>query len=141
MLIVIPTMKSHTRPIYTDVMLLSLFTALQVLTSLVATDKNKDDAAQQLAGLKIGTPSPVPEVRPVQPPRPSQPPPPVDVDEEEDDEDNPFADSNAVVTPAYEKPEPRWWVKSRRKRSIITKIFDLGKLFDPYETFLGTCDG
>jgi hypothetical protein len=108
MLIVIPTMKSHTRPIYTDVMLLSLFTAWQVLTSLVATDKNKDDAAQQLAGLKIGTPSPVPEVRPVQPRRPSQPPPPVDVDEEEDDEDNPFADSNAVVTPAYEKPEPRW---------------------------------
>jgi len=76
----------------------------------LATDKNKDDAAQQLAGLKIGTPSPVPEVRPVQPPRPSQPPPPADVDEEEDDEDNPFADSNAVVTPAYEKPEPRWKV-------------------------------
>lgn len=108
MLIVIPTMKSPTRPTYIGVIFPSLVTALQALIFLVATDKNKEDASQQLAGLNIGTPSPAPEVRPVQPPRPPQPPPPVEFEEEEDDEDNPFADSNAVATPAYEKSEPRW---------------------------------
>lgn len=77
---------------------------------IAVTEKNKEsEAAHQLAGLKIsGNSSPTPEARPVKPPRPMQPPPISAEEEEDDDEDNPFADSNAVVTPAQEKPEPRW---------------------------------
>ncbi|KAK2024047.1 hypothetical protein LX32DRAFT_666941 [Colletotrichum zoysiae] len=80
-----------------------------------------------VSGLSIGqTPSP----RPPPPPRPvpmSKPPPPVPAPapakpprppaqqvrpdsegEEDDDDDDPFADRNALETPATEKPEPRW---------------------------------
>ncbi|KAK2049303.1 hypothetical protein LZ31DRAFT_457342 [Colletotrichum somersetense] len=80
-----------------------------------------------VSGLSIGqTPSP----RPPPPPRPvpmSKPPPPVPAPapakpprppvqqaqpdsegEEEEDDDDPFADRNALETPANEKPEPRW---------------------------------
>ncbi|KAK1989013.1 hypothetical protein LZ30DRAFT_576861 [Colletotrichum cereale] len=80
-----------------------------------------------VSGLSIGqTPSP----RPPPPPRPvpmSRPSPPVPApapakpprrpvhqqqaqpdSEEEDDDDDPFADKNALETPATERPEPRW---------------------------------
>ncbi|KAI1106580.1 hypothetical protein F4804DRAFT_300469 [Jackrogersella minutella] len=58
--------------------------------------------------------------RPAPPPRPSaaskpvitlRPPPPPDSDEEDyadEDENDPFADRNAVVTPKVESGEPRW---------------------------------
>ena len=114
MQIAILTMRQLIKPIYIDVSPFYLPLIPQNLTPLVATEKSKEsDAAQQLAGLKLGPSNPTTGVRPPQPPRPSQPPPiPQSAEEEEeeedDDEDNPFADSNAVTTPAYEKPEPRW---------------------------------
>ncbi|KAI1141546.1 hypothetical protein F5Y05DRAFT_410104 [Hypoxylon sp. FL0543] len=71
-----------------------------------------------LAHLSIN-PSPPP--RPVPPPRPSaaskpaistRPPPPPESDEEDDyadeDENDPFADRNAVNTPKVESSEPKW---------------------------------
>ncbi|KAI0133638.1 VHS domain-containing protein [Xylariales sp. AK1849] len=71
-----------------------------------------------MAGLSI-TPSPPP--RPMPPPRPSAmskpmrtprpPPQPVKDDQDDyasEDENDPFADSNAVGTPKIEKGEPKW---------------------------------
>lgn len=78
------------------------------LIYLVATEKNKgSDVAQQLAGLNLLTSGPVQPPRPAQAPQPANP---EEEEEEDDDENNPFADSNAVSTPAFEKPEPRWCV-------------------------------
>lgn len=95
----------------------------------MATEKGKQSMSpnspssptSEMAGLSI-QPSPPP--RPTPPPRPSamskpsmvhRSPPrlqPVqdddDVSEEEADENDPFADRNAVVTPKVEKGEPKW---------------------------------
>lgn len=72
----------------------------------------------EMAGLSLA-PSPPP--RPMPPPRPSAtskpltspraPPAPVEADQDEyasEDEDDPFADRNALVTPRVEKDEPKW---------------------------------
>jgi len=75
----------------------------------------------QMAGLSMGPPSPM---RPAAPPRPSamskphsqsSHPPRVPVEDdsdednvEEEDENDPFADRNAVVTPKVEREEPKW---------------------------------
>lgn len=77
------------------------------------SDKGKEnEALSQLSGLHIGKKSPSPEgKRPPPPPRPAaRPPPPVeDEDSEiEEDENDPFADRNALQTPKVEKDEPRW---------------------------------
>lgn len=76
----------------------------------LATEKGKEHegATQQLAGLSINSRSPAQEKRPPQPTRPVQPPEEDEDDIEEEDENDPFADRNAVYTPAVEKPEPRW---------------------------------
>lgn len=64
------------------------------------TERRGSDATQQLAGLSIGTKSPISPVktshRPA-PPTPVQPthPPVPESEEEEDDENDPFADRNA----------------------------------------------
>ncbi len=82
--------------------------------------KEKDeDAAHELAGLHIGKSS-SPEQRPAQPPRPKMasppppPPPPAPMEEEDDyedeDENDPFADRNALNTPKVEKGQPVWYV-------------------------------
>lgn len=75
----------------------------------MATEKAKEnEPIHQLAGLTINSKAPaVPGFRPQQPARPTQPP-EEESDVEEEDEDDPFADRNAVNTPAIEKPEPRW---------------------------------
>lgn len=71
--------------------------------------KAVDGAAAELAGLKLSPASAAPA--PVAPPRPAAPPPPV-VDNydsvEEEDDDNPFGDSNALESPALERDEPKW---------------------------------
>lgn len=76
------------------------------------SDKGKEhDLAQQLAGLHISTKNPSPEARPPQPPRPVQQPVEEDEDEDdfvEEDENDPFADRNAVTTPKVERNEPVW---------------------------------
>ncbi|OTA59545.1 hypothetical protein K449DRAFT_353250 [Hypoxylon sp. EC38] len=92
----------------------------------MATEKHKQAMSPtspsspvlDMAHLSIN-PSPPP--RPVPPPRPSaaskptistRPPPPPESDEEDDyadeDENDPFADRNALVTPKVEKGEPNW---------------------------------
>ncbi|OTA92869.1 hypothetical protein M434DRAFT_396147 [Hypoxylon sp. CO27-5] len=92
----------------------------------MATEKHKQamsptspsSPVSDMAHLSIN-PSPPP--RPVPPPRPSaaskptistRPPPPPESDEEDDyadeDENDPFADRNALVTPRVEKGEPNW---------------------------------
>jgi hypothetical protein len=84
-----------------------------MLTSPVASERQGNDAAQQLAGLHLGpkSKSPVPESRPAPPPRPVPAPAPEPEEEddfEEEDENDPFADRNALETPGIEKSEPRW---------------------------------
>ena len=76
------------------------------------SDKGREnEATQQLASLSIASfSSPHAPPPPAQPPRPVQQP---DKDEDEDDfeeedENDPFADRNAVTTPAVEKREPVW---------------------------------
>ena len=73
---------------------------------IVTSEKGKevDPTAQQLSGLEI---SPT-EQRPIQPPRPAQQPEEYEPDIEEEDENDPFGDSNAIETPAVEKGEPDW---------------------------------
>ncbi|GKT44222.1 protein lsb5 [Colletotrichum spaethianum] len=93
----------------------------------MATEKAKQSMSPpppDVSGLSIShTPSP----RPPPPPRPvpmSRPSPPIPApapakpprrpvqqvqpDSEEEDDDDPFADKNALETPATERPEPRW---------------------------------
>jgi hypothetical protein len=80
----------------------------------IISDKGKEnEAVSQLAGLQIGKKSPSPETkRPPPPPRPTARPPPPAADEdsfgEEEDENDPFADRNALSTPMVEKSEPTW---------------------------------
>lgn len=92
----------------------------------VATEKHKQamsptspsSPVPDMAHLSI---SPSPPPRPMPPPRPSAAskpmiaprlPPTPDSDEEDDyvdeDENDPFADRNAVVTPKVERGEPKW---------------------------------
>ena len=84
----------------------------------MATGLGKDPTSptKQLAGLHISR-SPEPEARPPQPPRPIPPP---EEDEEDDfveeDENDPFADRNAVVTPKVERAEPSWYVDLLKTR-------------------------
>ena len=74
----------------------------------MASEKVKEgNATQQLAGLHMGGKSQ--EQPPPQPQRPAQPPPEEEEDDfEDEDENDPFADRNAVVTPKVEKKEPSW---------------------------------
>lgn len=107
---VILMMRWHTKHIFIDV-ISPLLCLHSNLTSLVATEKGKEsDMSQQLGGLNLGSSSPSSGARPIQPPRPAQQPQPEEPEEDdvEDDENNPFADSNALSTPAFEKSEPRW---------------------------------
>lgn len=69
--------------------------------------KSVDGAAAELAGLKLGQGSANPE--PVAPPRPLAQPVVDGYDSvEEEDDDNPFGDSNALESPALERDEPKW---------------------------------
>ncbi|KFY29097.1 hypothetical protein V493_02556 [Pseudogymnoascus sp. VKM F-4281 (FW-2241)] len=69
--------------------------------------KATDVAAAELAGLKLGPDSASPA--PVAPPRPVAPPVADDYGSvEEDDDDNPFGDANALESPALERDEPKW---------------------------------
>ncbi|OBT66926.1 hypothetical protein VE03_04199 [Pseudogymnoascus sp. 23342-1-I1] len=69
--------------------------------------KAVDGAAAELAGLKLGQGSASPA--PVAPPRPAAPPVVDDYDSvEEEDDDNPFGDANALESPALERDEPKW---------------------------------
>jgi hypothetical protein len=76
----------------------------------VTTEKAKEsEAAHQLAGLHIGDNRQ--EQRPPQPPRRAQPPPEEEDEEDEfddEDENDPFADRNALKTPKVERSEPSW---------------------------------
>ncbi|TAQ85464.1 hypothetical protein B7494_g6200 [Chlorociboria aeruginascens] len=67
--------------------------------------KESGDTAQQFAGLHLGDFNSASGFRP-------PPPPPRPEEEEEheieEDENDPFADRNAVSTPLVEHPEPRW---------------------------------
>lgn len=75
---------------------------------LAEKGKSADSGASDLAGLKISSASH--DSRPPAPPRPAQ-----QMEEsesegdiEEEEEGNPFGDSNAVETPAQERDEPKW---------------------------------
>lgn len=69
--------------------------------------KSADGAAAELAGLKLSPASAAPV--PVAPPRPAAPPVVDNYDSvEEEDDDNPFGDSNALESPALERDEPKW---------------------------------
>lgn len=99
------------------------------------TDKSRSPTSPtfpsaEMAGLNITPASPPPPTRPAAPPRPSAmskpqsqllpphgkaPAATVDHDSEEDgdddeveDENDPFADRNAVITPKVERSEPTW---------------------------------
>jgi LAS seventeen-binding protein 5 len=80
------------------------------------SEKGKEhDTAQQFSGLHISTKSPSPEARPPPPPRPVQQPAEEHDDDDDDeddfveeDENDPFADRNAVTTPKVERSEPVW---------------------------------
>ncbi|KAL0934322.1 vhs domain-containing protein [Colletotrichum truncatum] len=93
----------------------------------MVTEKAKQNMSPpppDVSGLSIGstpTPRPPPPPRPVPaakppppvpapaPPKPPRPPvQPVQQDSEEEDDDDPFADRNALETPATERAEPRW---------------------------------
>ncbi|KFY45005.1 hypothetical protein V495_03147 [Pseudogymnoascus sp. VKM F-4514 (FW-929)] len=70
--------------------------------------KSVDGAASELAGLKLGSGSASPAA-PVAPPRPAAPPVVDNYDSvEEEDDDNPFGDANALESPALERDEPKW---------------------------------
>lgn len=73
------------------------------------SDRGKEsETTSQLAGLHISQASSSPE-RPRPPPRPVQQPEVDDEDDfEEEDENDPFADRNALATPRVEKSEPVW---------------------------------
>ncbi|KFY26775.1 hypothetical protein V491_01163 [Pseudogymnoascus sp. VKM F-3775] len=69
--------------------------------------KAVDGAAAELAGLKLGQSSTSPAL--VAPPRPAAPPVADDYDSvEEEEDDNPFGDANALESPALERDEPKW---------------------------------
>lgn len=80
-----------------------------ILTAAVAQEKGKatSGATQALSGLHIRDSSST------QPPKPPALPAPPSDDEdeysvEEDDENNPFGDRNALQTPYIEKGAPKW---------------------------------
>ncbi|OBT77532.1 hypothetical protein VF21_04565 [Pseudogymnoascus sp. 05NY08] len=69
--------------------------------------KAVDGAAAELAGLNLSPASAAPA--PVAPPRPAAPPVVDNYDSvEEEDDDNPFGDANALESPALERDEPKW---------------------------------
>ncbi|KFY61027.1 hypothetical protein V496_05190 [Pseudogymnoascus sp. VKM F-4515 (FW-2607)] len=69
--------------------------------------KSVDGTAAELAGLKLGQGSASPA--PVAPPRPVAQPVADGYDSvEEEDDDNPFGDANALESPALERDEPKW---------------------------------
>ncbi|KAI8306017.1 Protein lsb5 [Colletotrichum sp. SAR11_59] len=92
----------------------------------MVTEKAKNSMSPpppDVSGLSIGhTPSPRPPAPPrpapmsrpsppvpAAPPKPPRPPvQPVQQDSDEEDDDDPFADKNALETPAHERGEPRW---------------------------------
>ncbi|KAK2627883.1 hypothetical protein QTJ16_002529 [Diplocarpon rosae] len=76
----------------------------------VMTERHKEHvSAQQFAGLTIGnSPTHRAPPPPPQPPRPVQQPEEDQDDLEKEDENDPFADRNAVGTPSFEKREPTW---------------------------------
>jgi hypothetical protein len=80
-----------------------------LLIKIVISEKGKEsDVSQSFAGLQINRKN-SPEARPP-PPRPAQPA-PVDDDEDDfqsEDENDPFADRNALHTPRVERDEPTW---------------------------------
>lgn len=67
-----------------------------VVATLKGKERSTSDTTEALAGLHI-TPSAHTEVKPPVPARPSAPPVVEDDDTEEEDENDPFADRNAVV--------------------------------------------
>lgn len=78
-----------------------------MLKVLQEKGKAVDGAAAELAGLKLGQSSTSPAL--VAPPRPAAPPVADDYDSvEEEDDDNPFGDANALESPALERDEPKW---------------------------------
>jgi len=82
-----------------------------LMPSKVTSEKGKEsEVSQQFAGLQIDRKGSSPEQRPPPPPRPAQPPPAADEGDDypSEDEDDPFADRNALNTPAVERDEPRW---------------------------------
>ncbi|CAG8958978.1 hypothetical protein HYFRA_00012135 [Hymenoscyphus fraxineus] len=119
-----------------DELILALMTFEQLDRSIDADSDSDDELAQQahaykmlqgtngksneesfdqnqLSGLHISPPPPprTQQHRPPPPPRPvKMSPPKVEVPEPEEDDDDPFADRNAVPTPNAEKDEPRWAV-------------------------------
>jgi hypothetical protein len=80
-------------------------------TCTVISEKGKEsDVSQSFAGLQINRKNSSPEARPPPPPRLAQPA-PVDEDEDDfqsEDENDPFADRNALHTPKVERDEPTW---------------------------------
>ena len=69
--------------------------------------KASEGAAAELAGLKLSSNSASPA--PLAPPRPAAPPVVDDYDSPEDEDDNnPFGDANALESPALERDEPKW---------------------------------
>lgn len=75
-----------------------------------APPRSHRDTPPSLAGLSLGgrsspdRSSPAPKA----PPRPVQPPKEEDNDSVEEDENDPFGDSNAVQTPSLEKSQNPW---------------------------------
>lgn len=79
--------------------------------------RNSDTPTQQMSNLHLGAKSPLsptfPTHRPAPPTpvqsyHPTAPETEEEEEEEEEDENDPFADRNALDTPATEKPQPRW---------------------------------
>ncbi|KAH8601114.1 hypothetical protein B0O99DRAFT_681149 [Bisporella sp. PMI_857] len=83
--------------------------ALQAHLYKMSASKGKEvDTARQLAGLSISPPKA--ENHPPQPLRPVQQ---LEEDAEEEDENDPFGDRNAIETPATERGEPDWGLGRR----------------------------
>ena len=78
------------------------------------SEKGKEnEAVQKFAGMTLNTSTPSPTQAPSRPPKKAPAPPVQDDDEdsfEEEDENDPFADRNAVQTPKVERGEPVWKV-------------------------------
>lgn len=118
-----------------DELITALMTFEQLDRSIDADSDSEDDIAEQAHAYRMATerakqqtsptsPTPTSQMAalnlsrsPPPPPRPSassKPPPPPKLaapppaDVEEEDDDDPFADSNALQTPALEKSQPKW---------------------------------